>query len=53
MIDDWMDPRDPLNPLHPFFWADWVCPDCAEDGAAGELVEGDQCPHCGATVEAV
>ncbi len=48
-----MDPLDPLDPLHPFFWAQWVCPHCAEDGDASELVDGIRCPHCGAEVEGI
>jgi hypothetical protein len=50
VFDDLSDPLDPLDPLHPFLWADWVCPECAEDGSTDELDRG-RCPQCGAEVE--
>lgn len=54
MFDDWSDdPLDPLNPLHPYFWADWVCPTCAEDGDAADLLPGNKCPNCRAKVERI
>lgn len=53
MVDDWGDPLDPLNPLHAYFWADWVCPDCAEDGDAADLLPDDRCPNCGSAVERI
>lgn len=53
VFDDWLeDPGDPLNPLHPFFWAEWVCPNCAEDGDASDLIDNN-CPNCGAPVESI
>ena len=54
MFDDWLDPSDPLDPLdpsHPFLWAEWVCPDCAEDGDASDLLPEGRCPNCRAKVE--
>lgn len=52
-FDDFFDdPVDPLNPLHPFFFAQWHCPDCAEDGDKDELVAG-KCPNCGSKIESI
>ena len=48
--DDWDDVVDPLHPLHPLAFAEWVCPQCAEDGDVAELEEG-RCPQCGGRVE--
>lgn len=50
MTPDWDDPLDPLNPVAPFYWSDWVCPHCAEDGEASELGADRRCPHCGSEV---
>lgn len=54
MDDNWLDePEDPLNPLHPYVWADWVCPNCAEDGDAAALIDGNKCPNCGTKVDRI
>lgn len=45
------DANDPLDPLYPFYWGEWLCPDCGEDGDRWELVGGRACPNCGAEVE--
>ena len=50
VYDDWQDVTDPLNPLHPYAFAQWLCPDCGEDGDSEDLVDG-RCPSCGSSVE--
>ena len=52
--DDWADGAvDPLNPLHPFMWAEWLCPNCADDGDASDLDPDARCPNCGSRVTAI
>ena len=49
-LDDLDGVVDPLHPLHPYLFAEWVCPQCAEDGDLADLDDG-RCPHCGSAVE--
>jgi hypothetical protein len=50
MDGDWW---DPLDPLFASLWADWVCPDCADEGVLSELLPGGRCPSCRARVQQV
>jgi rubrerythrin len=47
---DWDDLDDVVDPLHPYLFAEWVCPQCAEDGDLADLDDG-RCPQCGRAVE--
>jgi rubrerythrin len=48
--DDWDAVVDPLHPAHPFAFAEWLCPQCGEDGDVADLEEG-RCPSCRSRVE--
>lgn len=47
--DRWDDFVDPLSPAG-IGWAEWLCPECGEDGERSDLKHG-RCPNCGGAVD--